>query len=114
MPPNLPNVVQESPLGMLIEDRIHKTRRQVKGVDIIAGLMTLAVGTLVYLFAAAIIDHWLVTGGLGFWGRLSCWLFLISADRILFLQISLAVARVEHQSRLCSMDYRTEQTDSEK
>jgi len=78
-PSNEPVIPQESPLGALIEDRIHKTRRQVKGVDIIAGLITLIVGILTYLFVAAIIDHWLVTGGLGFWGRLVLWGFLIAA-----------------------------------
>ncbi len=54
----------------LIDDRIQRTRRQVRGVEIVSGLLTLAVGTLAYLLAAALADHWLVTGGLGFWGRL--------------------------------------------
>ncbi len=53
-----------------IEDRLRQTRRQVKGVDIAAGLITLAIGILTYLLAATVIDHWLISGGLGFWGRL--------------------------------------------
>ena len=85
-PAGQPFVPQESLLGILIEDRILKTRRQVKGVDIIAGLLTLIVGTLTYLFVAALIDHWLVTGGLGFWQRLLLWAILISAAGLYFVK----------------------------
>jgi hypothetical protein len=85
-PPVQPVVPQESPLTVLIQDRIYKTRRQVKGVDIIAGLLTLIVGALTYLFAAALADHWLVTGGFGFWGRLVLWAILISAAGLYFVK----------------------------
>jgi len=64
-PPPLPTQAEG-----YIEHRIQQTRRHVKGVDVAQGLMTLAVGLLAYLLAAAVIDHWLVSGGLGFWGRL--------------------------------------------
>src|SRR3972149_1822361 len=77
---------QVSPLEALIEDRIHKTRRQVKGVDIISGLMTLAVGTLAYLFVAALVEHWLISGGLGFWGRLLLWAMLIFTAGLYFVK----------------------------
>jgi hypothetical protein len=43
------------------------------------GLITLAIGVLAYLLAAAAIDHWMVVGGLGFWGRLWLWLVLVGA-----------------------------------
>ena len=85
-PAGQPFVPQESPLGILIEDRILKTRRQVKGIDIIAGLLTLIVGTLTYLFIAALVDHWLVTGGLGFWQRLLLWAILLSAAGLYFIK----------------------------
>jgi hypothetical protein len=85
-PTGQPVVLQESPLGALIEDRILKTRRQVKGVDIIAGLLTLIVGTTTYLFVAALIDHWLVTGGLDFWQRVLIWAILISAAGLYFVK----------------------------
>ena len=78
-PAEQPIVFQQSPQAVLIEDRIHKTRRQVKGVDIIAGLLTIVVGSLAYLFAAALVDHWLVTGGLGFGWRFLLWAILIFA-----------------------------------
>jgi hypothetical protein len=55
----------------VIDGRLRQTQRQVKGVDLAVGLITLAVATLVYLFGATIIDHWIVSGGLGFWGRLA-------------------------------------------
>lgn len=79
LPPQLPSAEQESAMGVLIEDRIHRVRQQVKVVDIIAQLMQLMVGGLVYLFLAAIVDHWLVTGGLGFWGRTLIWLVMVAA-----------------------------------
>lgn len=59
-----------------IESQIHRTRRQVKGVDVSTSLMMLAVGTLVYLMLVALADHWLVSGGLGFAGRLTAFLVL--------------------------------------
>ena len=61
-----------------IDRRLTQTRRRVKGVDVAGGLVTLAVGVLGYLFAAAMVDQWLVRGGLGFWGRLLLWLGLLA------------------------------------
>ena len=29
--------------------------------------MVLAAGTLAYLLAVAVVDHWVIAGGLGFW-----------------------------------------------
>ena len=53
-----------------IEQQLHRTRRQVKGVDLSSSLMTLALGGLLYLMFVALVDHWVVPGGLGFVGRL--------------------------------------------
>ena len=75
-----PPVSQEADTyDAFIERRLRQTRRQVKGVDIAAGIITLLVGVLVYLLMAALIDHWLVTGGLGFGGRLFLLLGLLAA-----------------------------------
>ena len=64
---------------IVIDQQLQRTRRQVKGVDIAGGLIALAIGILAYLLAAAMIDHWLIVGGLGFWGRLVLWLLLVVA-----------------------------------
>src|SRR3989304_6082909 len=77
-PGNQPVLVEESPLEAMIEDRIHKTRRQVKGGDIASGLLTFIRGTLSYLFLAALVDHWLIEGGMGFWARFTIWAILVS------------------------------------
>ncbi|MBN2475425.1 MAG: hypothetical protein JXB62_12510, partial [Pirellulales bacterium] len=72
-PPRTGDVQTEAfvaPHEAFIENRLRQTRRQVKGVDLAGGLITLAIGTLVCLLAAALVDHWVVSGGLGFWGRL--------------------------------------------
>ena len=55
---------------VFIDDRLRRTRRQVKGVDIADGLIVLLIGSLVYLLGAVVIDQWVISGGLGFWGRL--------------------------------------------
>jgi hypothetical protein len=54
-----------------IETQLHRTRRQVKGVDISSSLMLLAVAVLAYLMLVALLDHWVVSGGLGFAGRMA-------------------------------------------
>ena len=51
---------------------VRKTRGEVKGVEIAAALMTLGAGSTLYFLAAAIVDHWLLPHGMGFWGRLLC------------------------------------------
>ncbi|MBI3838967.1 MAG: hypothetical protein HY288_13680 [Planctomycetia bacterium] len=53
-----------------IEAQLRKTRSHVRSVDIAGSLMTLAAGTMAFFFLAAMIDHWVVRGGLGFWERL--------------------------------------------
>jgi hypothetical protein len=53
----------------LIDQRLRKTRRQVKGVEISAALIGMIAATLGYLLLAAVADQWLIPGGLGFWGR---------------------------------------------
>ncbi len=52
-----------------IERQLRKTRSQVRSVDIAGHLMSVAAASLVYFLLAALVDHWLITGGLGFWGR---------------------------------------------
>src|SRR6266404_2240834 len=56
--------------GRFIEMQLRKTRSQVRAVDIAGELMILAAGTLAYFFAVALVDHWIIPGGLGFLGRL--------------------------------------------
>lgn len=63
-----------APSEAFIEDRLRRTRRQVKGVDLASGLLTLAVGAVAYLLAAAVIDHWVIAGGLMPWAR---WLLFL-------------------------------------
>ena len=59
----------------VIQKRLQKTQRHVKGTDIAGGLIILAIGVLAYLLVTSAMDHWLVVGGLGFWGRF--WLSLL-------------------------------------
>ncbi len=72
-PPSVPApgapLAPPSQAEAVIEQRLRQARRQVKGVDVAAALLRLAVGTLLFLLAFAVLDHWLVTGGLGVLGR---------------------------------------------
>jgi hypothetical protein len=81
-----PSGPQSGHAEALIDDRLRKTRRQVRGVDIAAAGLTLAVGVLAFLFAAAMADHWLVAGGLGFWQRLLLLVVLCSAAGCYFFR----------------------------
>ena len=47
-----------------IESRIRQTRRQVKQIDLVSSLMSLAAAVLAYLLLAAAADHWLFSRGL--------------------------------------------------
>jgi hypothetical protein len=52
-----------------IDGQLKKTRSRVKWVDFWTSATTLGIGVLAYLLVAALIDHWIVPGGLGFYGR---------------------------------------------
>ena len=72
--PKGPN--SKSPAGKLIDydqfidGQLRRTRGQVKAVEIAQGLTNLAVGALVFFLVAVALDHWIVRGGLGTFGRL--------------------------------------------
>jgi hypothetical protein len=53
-----------------IDDHLRKTRSQVKWVEISSAAMILVAATLGYLMVVVLLDHWLIPGGLGFWGRI--------------------------------------------
>lgn len=62
-----------------IEQRLQFTRRQVKVVDVASGLMLLGGATLAFLLVVAVLDQWVVEGGLGFTTRLLLWLAWLAA-----------------------------------
>ncbi|HTM53271.1 MAG TPA: hypothetical protein VL175_04555, partial [Pirellulales bacterium] len=60
-----------------IEAQLRKTRGHVRSVDLAGTMMTIAAGTLTYFLITALIDHWVVPRGLGFWGRLLLFLLYL-------------------------------------
>ena len=76
-----------SPSEALIESRLRMTRRRVRTVDIAYRLTTLTAAILAYLFAVAMVDHWVVTGGLGFWGRFLAWALMMTAGWYYFVRL---------------------------
>src|SRR5690242_20285715 len=61
-----------------IDSQLHRTRRQVKGIDLSSSLMLLAVASLVYLMLLALLDHWVIKGGLSAAGRMTAFGVLIA------------------------------------
>lgn len=71
-----------------IESQLRKTRSHVWSVELAGALMLLAAGTLGYFFVAGLVDHWVVPGGLGFWGRLTAlFVFLVLVAVFLARQV---------------------------
>jgi hypothetical protein len=54
-----------------IDAQIKRTRRALKLVDLAAGVITLAIGLLGFVLLAAVLDHWVVPGGLSELGRMA-------------------------------------------
>ncbi len=52
-----------------IDGQLRRMRGQVKAVEIAQGMTNLAVGALVFFLLAIGLDHWIVRGGLGLFGR---------------------------------------------
>lgn len=57
-----------------VDARINQTVGQVKLVDLLGSLMTLVIGTLAFFVLAAVADAWIISGGMGFTGRLIAFL----------------------------------------
>jgi len=47
----------------LVDEQIKQTRRALKLVDLTAGMITLAIGVIVFLSTAAVLEHWVIPGG---------------------------------------------------
>ncbi|MEK6249220.1 MAG: hypothetical protein N2C12_13645, partial [Planctomycetales bacterium] len=61
-----------------IDETLEKTKGYLKFVDIGTACLTMFVATLVYLLGMVLVDHWLVSGGLGVVGRTAAFLVLAS------------------------------------
>ncbi|GAG15139.1 unnamed protein product, partial [marine sediment metagenome] len=90
-PPALPPAEPQPPpqaadCEAMIDQRLRQTRRRVKGVDLAAGLIWLGIGGLGCLLLVAIVDHWIVPTGLGFWGRTILFAGLVAAASVHFLR----------------------------
>jgi hypothetical protein len=46
-----------------VDAQIRATRRTLKLVDLFAGILTLTLGLLVFLFIVALLEHWVIPGG---------------------------------------------------
>ena len=54
-----------------IDQQIRRTRRSLKLLDLAAGTLTLLIGLLAFILVGALIDHWIIPGGLSDGGRLA-------------------------------------------
>ncbi|MBN1908773.1 MAG: hypothetical protein JW818_03455, partial [Pirellulales bacterium] len=78
VPPPLPMTRPPARAEAILDEQIVRTGRQVQGVDVATGLLVLTIGVIGYLFVAALVDHWVVPGGLGSGLRLLVLLVLIA------------------------------------
>lgn len=60
-----------------IDRRVEETRRHVRAVDLTVALLRLAIGVLLYLLLATVLDHWVLAEGLGRGGRFTLWAVLV-------------------------------------
>jgi hypothetical protein len=63
-----------------IDRQVERTRRAVKLLDLTQALLVLVIGVVAFLLTAAVIEHWIFTGGLGTIGRFA--LFVVMAGSL--------------------------------
>lgn len=52
-----------------VRSQVGKTQQQLKSVELMSEVLTLVAGMLGYLLLLILLDHWILPGGLGTWGR---------------------------------------------
>ena len=65
-----------------IVEQLSRTQTYVKAVDLSVGLLKLFVVGLAYLLLVSILDHWVIHGGLGFWGRMIAFAGLLAGAAV--------------------------------
>lgn len=60
---------QKTDSRQIVDRQIQRTRRALKIVDLLSGSITMVIGVLLFLLAAALLEHWLVPGGWGLAAR---------------------------------------------
>lgn len=60
-----------------IEQQVEKTRRAVRLVDLMQAMLIMAIGLVGFLLTAALLEHWILPGGLGTLGRTALFLTLV-------------------------------------
>lgn len=76
-PPQSTIVVGPRPDECLIDEQIKRTRRTLKRVDFLSGVLTLVIGVLVFLLFASVVEHWVIPGGWNTFGRVVLWIALL-------------------------------------
>ncbi|MBN1853543.1 MAG: hypothetical protein JW829_12500, partial [Pirellulales bacterium] len=81
LPPQ--QMTRHSPVAVIeydryIDQQIRRTSWQVKLVDLVSRLLTIGVGLLSVLLLAAIVEHWVIPGGLSSWLRWIAFFLIVS------------------------------------
>ena len=77
--PAMRTTVRHVDYDKYIDKQLRKTRRQVRAVDLSSAVLVLVAGVLCYLLLATLVDHWVVSGGLGYGGRTLAWAICLTA-----------------------------------
>lgn len=79
-----PGKVKKLEYGEYLQQELQKTRRQVKEVDVTTGIVRMICIFLGYLAFMAVLDHWVIKGGLGTTAR---WLALVGLVGLIGYQL---------------------------
>ena len=70
--------VSPSECEKLIDERVLRTQRQLRGVDLAVRSLFFGIAVFVFLFLAAILDQWVIEGGVGPFGRYFGFMLLLA------------------------------------
>lgn len=76
-PPLPPNPALANSEGY-IDEQIRRTRRSLKLLDLGAGVLTLTIGLLAFVLVGALLDHWIIPGGLNVAGRATLFALMLA------------------------------------
>ena len=70
----------------LIDDRVVRTQRQLRGVDLAVRFLFLGISVFLFLFIAAVLDQWVIEGGFGPIGRSVGFILLVVGAVVYFVR----------------------------
>ena len=89
-PSKKPGTESDGQSSQFIDQRIDKTRNQLRLHDVVYGLLLILIGALAFLIVMALIDHWVIA--LGHAGRAIAFLILIAGVSFVLWRSVISIA----------------------